>query len=245
MHLTNELKLRARIIPPRTSGLFLALCSATSLSLSAAAAQSSDLAPTTPIVLDIPAQPLEAALDAYGAKSRMHVLYESNLTSGRRSVAVDGRFTPAEALRLLLAGTDLTARFTGARSFTLAPAPHEASRAGTSVVAVASPVPPRWHVLDFPHFLGGVQAGITERLCQDDGTRPGAYRITLRFWIDSSGAIQSPMLVESSGDKILDAAITADLSHLVFSEAPPTDMPQPVTMVIEPHPVPADRICHD
>src|SRR5262249_40095830 len=76
-----------------------------------------------PILFDILAQPLETALDAYGAASGVQVLYRTSLTAGRRSARVRGILMPEAALNALLAGTGLTARYTTDDSFTLVPQP--------------------------------------------------------------------------------------------------------------------------
>src|SRR3546814_1706657 len=61
----------------------------------------------------IPAQPLTQALAEFARVSGVDIFYEAGLASGHRSAAIDGRYTPATALRALLAGTGLSARFTG------------------------------------------------------------------------------------------------------------------------------------
>src|ERR1700737_4775934 len=52
----------------------------------------------------IPAQPLASALQAYGQRTGIQVLYESNSAVGRSSAAVNGNFKPDAALDLLLTG---------------------------------------------------------------------------------------------------------------------------------------------
>jgi hypothetical protein len=52
------------------------------------------------VSFDIAPQPLEAALDIYSSISDVQVLYETSLTSGRRSMRVRGLFTP-EAVQSL------------------------------------------------------------------------------------------------------------------------------------------------
>lgn len=86
------------------------------LSLSVAAAQTTE---TEARSFDIPAQPLAAALIAFGEQSGLQVTVDSALVAGLRAPAVVGRFTPAEALRRLLAGTGLDWREVDARTVAL------------------------------------------------------------------------------------------------------------------------------
>ena len=71
----------------------------------------------------IPPQALDAALAAFGAASGVQVLYDAAMTQRLRSPGVAGTLPAEEALRRLLAGTGLVARFTGPRMVTLVPAP--------------------------------------------------------------------------------------------------------------------------
>lgn len=59
------------------------------------------------IKLDIPAQPLSSALDALRAQSNIQLLYSADLVGGRAAPAVQGEFSPREALVRLLKGTGL------------------------------------------------------------------------------------------------------------------------------------------
>lgn len=72
---------------------------------------------------DIPAGPLALALNRLGETARIELVYDSALTNGLQSPGLRGSFGPVEALSRLLAGTGLTYRQTGARSFTLTAAP--------------------------------------------------------------------------------------------------------------------------
>ncbi|HYW06166.1 MAG TPA: TonB-dependent receptor, partial [Longimicrobium sp.] len=66
---------------------------------------------TTRIRFNIPAQPLTSALGAYSRQATLDVQVDRKAAATLRSAAVSGTFTAAEALRELLAGTGLTARF--------------------------------------------------------------------------------------------------------------------------------------
>ena len=71
----------------------------------------------------IPAQDLNSALLQFTQRADLQIVYTDDKVAGRRSAAVEGRFTPVEALSRMLAGTGLTFRFTGANRVTLEPAP--------------------------------------------------------------------------------------------------------------------------
>uniref|UniRef100_Q07N93 Secretin/TonB short N-terminal domain protein n=1 Tax=Rhodopseudomonas palustris (strain BisA53) TaxID=316055 RepID=Q07N93_RHOP5 len=178
-----------------------------------------------PLTFDIPSQSLETALDAYGAASRTQVLYESVMTAGRRSREVKGRYTPDAALRLLLSGTGLDLDYTAERAITLMPATKPA-------LSERSDSDRQRHLARFNHFLGGVQAGMMTALCRHPEARPGAFRVALQFRVSTSGAITNLALLNSTGKPPRDAAIASVLGRLSFSEPPPIDMPQPITMTL-------------
>jgi hypothetical protein len=170
----------------------------------------------TEIRFDIPSQPLETALDVYGAASRLQVLYETALTAGKRSTEVSGVFTREAALRRLLSGTGLAFGYTDERAFTLVPA-----------------APPKVRrVADFNSFLGSVQADLMAALCSQSVTRPGKFRLAMQFWIGGSGGIEHPSLLDSTGVAARDAAITDVLVGMRFRNNAPADMPQPITIVL-------------
>lgn len=72
---------------------------------------------------DISAQPLRSALRQYMQQSGVQVGYPSEIGDNVTVPAVQGRLTAAEALGRLLAGTNLSYRFTGPRTATLERAP--------------------------------------------------------------------------------------------------------------------------
>ncbi len=67
----------------------------------------------------IPRQPLDAALTAFSAATRLQVLVPGDMVRGVVSPGVSGNLTAADALRGLLAGTGLAARFVDADTITL------------------------------------------------------------------------------------------------------------------------------
>ncbi len=64
-------------------------------------------------------QPLSSALLAFAEQSGLEVLFDARIAQGKTSPGVQGSFTPEQALRQLLANTDLTYRYTSANAVTL------------------------------------------------------------------------------------------------------------------------------
>jgi TonB family protein len=173
---------------------------------------------------DLPAQPLDTALDAFGAAGTIQIFYEASLTKGRNSAEVKGAFSPEEALRLLLRGSGLAARVIAPNTISIAREPVD----GASPDNAASRHLKRESVRHF----GAMQADLLQVLCENATTRPGNYRIAIQYWLDASGKIARLRLIGSSGNPDRDAAVVATLRNVVLRA--PGNMPQPVTMTIEP-----------
>lgn len=74
------------------------------------------------IDVDIPAQDLNSALLLLTRRAGLQIVYNAEKVAGKRSSAVQGRFTSHEALSRLLAGTGLTFRSSGGNRVTIEPA---------------------------------------------------------------------------------------------------------------------------
>jgi hypothetical protein len=87
------------------------------------------------------------ALDQYSHATGVAVLVDSQLSRGRRSLAVDGEYTAADALRRLLGGSGLMARYARDDAFTLQVAQVETCRRpwkttpASAAVGAATPPP--------------------------------------------------------------------------------------------------------
>jgi hypothetical protein len=229
MLLTNDLTLRLWLISAKATGLFLAAFLGIALAMNTPAL-ARDMEGQLDIALDIPAQPLAAALYTYSAVTGIEVVADGTLISGRRSAALKGSFVPENALKTLLAGTGLTIRRSASDAFVLVAAPVAEIR--------QLPDPPRI-VPDYADYAAHIQTKMKRALCQLATTEPGAYRAVVELWITSSGAVQRGDLLSSTGSQERDAAISAMLSELAIGEAPPAGLPQPVTLMILPR-SPAD-----
>lgn len=82
--------------------------------------------------LTIAAQPLLAALARFSVLTGVRVLYDPQELSGLTAPAIDGRYTPEEALRALLAGSAVTYRFVDPQTVRLAPTLATIGRVATS-----------------------------------------------------------------------------------------------------------------
>lgn len=194
-----------------------------------------------PIAFHIPAQPLAIALQAYGQRAGVQVLYESDSAVDRRSTAVEGDFTPYAALNLLLTGTDLRVSYVRSDSVTLAPSsadgddpPPTALAAadlslGTLRVRETSESDDEARVRDFGE---SVKADIENALRKDAKTRGGDYRAVLDLWISPSRTIRQIDLLHSTGDHERDVNLAAALRGLATSQPAPTNLPQPIRVAI-------------
>ena len=145
--------------------------------------------------------------------------------AGRRSGAVQGEFTRVSALQGLLAGTGLAARFVGDRGFTLVPLP--------SAEADADPAKYAWlENRRFSGYSAVLQAGLRKALCRSEETRPGTYRFLGRLWIDTLGTVSRAEIITSTGSSARDAALLKTLQGRAIGQAPPPDLPQPVTLLL-------------
>lgn len=184
----------------------------------------------------IPAQEMTVALDLYSRASGMAILVDRQLAHGRRSTAVHGRLNARQALEQLLAGSGLAALYTGADAFTVKKAelPSRAdasSRNGGSTVRE-------------DNFARALQVALEQALCRSAVTRPGHYRAALQLWVGGSGEVRKSRLLASTGDARRDAAIIEGLSKLDIGRAPPSSLPQPVTVLVVPGAASAGTECN-
>lgn len=182
---------------------------------------------------DIPAQPLASALERYAVVADQTVLFSDTLVEGRMSAPVKGRYVPQAALAMLLTGTGLMADGRGGQlkgTFVLG------RLSDATSAAAAQPGLDR-------RYDGLVQARVWEALCADPRTEPGSYRASLRLSIDPAGRLTEPRLIGSTGDSGRDRAMLAALNGLALDQPPPTDLRQPLMLVILPRDRLAGRAC--
>jgi hypothetical protein len=213
-----------------SGALFFATC--LGICNTSAAAQQADAEPPKLIVFDIPAQPLRDALFAYTDVTGLSVLVDDGITSGRRSALVKGRFTAEDALKIVLTGTGLEFQYTAANAFTLVPSTASASTHYT----------PRDDSHDEKYFRA-VQTAVKTVLCSRAQTLPGQYRVVVQLWIDRFGVVLRSALLDSTGSPDRDQTLSEMLNGLPVGAVPPTDLPQPVTLVILPRPPSATQDC--
>ncbi|MGY3486713.1 hypothetical protein ACVW1C_004596 [Bradyrhizobium sp. USDA 4011] len=223
-----------------TSRYLFGICAALLIGgICAVAAQQREIVATsTPIDFNIPSQPLASALQAYGERTGVQVLYESNSATGRKSAPVEGTLTPEEALNLLLKGTDLKVQYIRPDAITLAsradhpPASPLATAdlsLGTLQVRATGDGNDTSALRDYSESL---QLDIQKALQKNIGSRGGSYQLVVDLWIDSSRTIQRTRLSRSTGDQNRDAAVTAALQGLTVSRTTPANASQPVRIAI-------------
>jgi hypothetical protein len=173
---------------------------------------------------DIPAQPLASAVQAFSGVTGIEVIYDSAVAGDRRSAEVRGSFTPADALRALLAGTSLIARSIAQDAVTLEPAQ-------TTVAPIPEPSPEK---SAHRAYFSLIQAGLERAFCADAQIRPGDYRAVLKFTIDPNGQIRQPRVVGTTGSEVRDQMIARKLEGIPLGSSPPADLSQPIMLIILP-----------
>lgn len=106
--------------------LVISLCMASTSRESHAASRDAERPPARLMVaqadqrdFDIPAQPLGQALTQFGIQTNYRVLYNADVTEGRSTGGVSGRYSAEEALSHLLEGTGVTYTKTNPNEITL------------------------------------------------------------------------------------------------------------------------------
>jgi hypothetical protein len=210
----------------------------------AAAAEEGPVAkPSGVLAFHIPSQPLAAALQAYGQRTGVQVLYESNSAVGRTSVAVEGNFTSDAALSLLLSATDLKVSYSRPDAITLAPpfavsavpAPASGSLGGADLFLGTLRVRGSKdgdEEAQLKEYSERVQMDIQNALRKNPKTRDGSYRAVLDLWIDPTRMIERTELFRSTGDGDRDAAIATTLRGVTISRPAPPAAPQPIRVSI-------------
>jgi hypothetical protein len=176
------------------------------------------------LAFDIPAQPLVSALEAYSSVTGIETIYDSAVARGRRSRAVQGKFTAMDALRTMLLGTPLSARPISQDAFTI-----EVQQGPAQAAMDQTP-----DKIDHRSYFGLIQAGLERAFCKDNQIRPGSYRVVLRFTIAANGQIRQPSVVGTTGSEDRDRMILRTLENVSLGSSPPADLQQPIMMVILP-----------
>ena len=161
------------------------------------------------IAFDIPSEPLAEALQDFSQRSGVELLYESAITTGLKSPALKGSFTPRDALRQLLAGTGFIVHYNlhNAVSLSLPTAASwavqqdlsmgNASLSLNPLNVVAGDRPDDEQLREFGEAL---QNDVSAALTKNTDVRSGNYRIRVKLWIDPSRAIRRAEVTETTGD---------------------------------------------
>ncbi len=209
------------------SALVRQLCLGLLLGLFLGRASADPLPATMRMTLHIPAQELARALEQFSRATGMAVLVDSQLSRGRRSLAVEGEFTAAEALRRMLGGSGLMAKYSRDDAFTL-----QVAQVEDVPMPAEKPTPASAAVNR--NYATAVQAAIERNLCRSPLTRPGSFRAVLQLWIGRDGVVQHNRLVTTTGDVRRDAALVDSFHTLRIDRPTPGALRQPVTLLLLP-----------
>lgn len=85
----------------------------------------------------------------------------------------------------------------------------------------------------YTYYAGLLKNEILQRLQDQQNARSGAYSVVIKVWVRQDGTVERIALAQSTGNKERDRAIEGALARIArFAQAPPADMPQPVSLRI-------------
>nr|WP_313225853.1 STN domain-containing protein [Stenotrophomonas pavanii] len=173
---------------------------------------------------DIPAQPLEQAVERFSVISGWSVMYPGDLAAARSSYPLHANLPPLPALRVLLQDSGIEAEVIGEQRVVL--------RRGTPL-ATGPEVGAELPEAERRRRYGGLQQRLRAAFCDDPEIAPGRYAATLRFRIDREGHVREPALLSGSGSDRRDARLLQAMQGLQLATGAAA-LPQPVTLQIRP-----------
>ncbi|EMT5434581.1 TonB-dependent receptor [Stenotrophomonas maltophilia] len=173
---------------------------------------------------DIPAQPLEQAVERFSVISGWSVMYPGELAAGRNSHALRESLAPLPALQVLLQDSGIKAEVIGEQRVVL-----RRNTSSTAEPGVGAELPDT----ERRRRYAGLQQRLRAAFCDDPDLAPGRYAATLRFSVASDGQVHSPELLSGSGNAGRDARLLQALQALTVA-ADAAALPQPVTLQIRP-----------
>lgn len=85
----------------------------------------------------------------------------------------------------------------------------------------------------FGWYASSVVSSVHDALLKNEKTKVASIRIKVRIWVGSDGRVSRAALSGSTGDASIDDALQNQvLTGLNLPEAPPSDMPMPIVMMI-------------
>ena len=166
----------------------------------------------TLLEFDIPAQPLETALQEYTEVTGLNVLLDRSLIADQ------------QALQQLIVHSGLDAQYASSRTFTLRPRTQQQPKP-------AQPVPPV--ALHVSQRVTAFQRTLERAICHSDVLPEGNYRMLIQAWLNPQGSVDALRLVKQTDDSQRDKQVLDALRSLTF---PPSSgsMPQPITLLLLP-----------
>lgn len=190
-----------------------------------------------PARFDIDEQSLATALRAFSEQSGIAVLFDDALVADRASPGIHGQASPRDALRILLVGTGLGARFSSTNAFTVS--------AGPTSLMPGQTAPRTTGEASMSSLDDGdaalIQGTVAHALCADATTRPGSFRLAMQLWIDLSGHVADVAALAPSSDPARDDRVLATVRSIRL----PSRLARfsPVTILLAPSSGSADP-CH-
>lgn len=82
-------------------------------------------------------------------------------------------------------------------------------------------------------YAGLLKNEILDQLSSEKRARSGDYSVIVRVWVRNDGTVDRVRIAQSSGNRERDQAIETALSRITrLSQAPPADMPEPISLRI-------------
>lgn len=177
-------------------------------------------------IFEIPAQSLATAIDAFCAATGAEVYYDGAATLGFKSSRITGDHTRDGALRILLSGTDLVPLKVRTSAYLLINPGDDAARALAAAKLAQD--------ARYRDYFAVVQQSVLQSLCRLSDRSMMPERMVIRLWIDPTGAVRQLQADDlRDGDSRI-SNFHMSLRDLRLPEAPPRNMPQPVTVALLP-----------